>query len=345
MVAAAVVLLVLAAAGFAVSTALITREQSKTKAAFQAETAQRERADNSFRQALRVVNFFTELSQDQLASKPELQWLRRKLLEEALEYYQQFIDQRRDDPTLYEELDSAHLRIAKILAEIRSPEEALAALDRAHQYRSKAAGSRPPGDEHHGAWGRPGPRGTGLRVHLLSLPAVQEDLHLSNDQVRRVAQFLEKRQQALRNLHNLSPEEWRITFAGLGTEEKDLLDFLQPSQAKRLRQIALQQRAPMVFAEPDIAQSLSLTDEQSSRIRIILEEPRRAMTGAYRAGLSREESRKKVDDAWKHATDMILSMLTPEQRVRWTDLCGEPFTADLRGTDREGPPTRTLPVP
>src|SRR5262249_1567674 len=135
LVAAAVCLLLLAAVGLGVSTALIAREQyrtrqafeqlaagqARTKAAFDAEAAQRARAEASFRQAREIVDFFTEVSEEALADKPELQGLRRKLLGAALEYYRDFIEQRRDDPSLQSQLAASHLRVATILDEIGSP--------------------------------------------------------------------------------------------------------------------------------------------------------------------------------------------------------------------------------
>ena len=93
-VAGVVCLLLLAAIGLGVSTALVAREQwktqaaydrlaeeqAKTKAAYEAEAKQRERAEKSFRQARQIVDFFTEVSEEELADKAELQGLRRMLL-------------------------------------------------------------------------------------------------------------------------------------------------------------------------------------------------------------------------------------------------------------------------
>ena len=40
-----------------------------------------------------------QIAEEELADNPYLESLRKRLLEAALAYYQEFIEQRRDDPT------------------------------------------------------------------------------------------------------------------------------------------------------------------------------------------------------------------------------------------------------
>ena len=85
LVASAVGLLVVLLVGFAVSTVLIAREQLNTEKALEAAQKQRDLADANFQQARRMLDFFTQVSVEELANKPSVNDARRKLLEAALE--------------------------------------------------------------------------------------------------------------------------------------------------------------------------------------------------------------------------------------------------------------------
>jgi eukaryotic-like serine/threonine-protein kinase len=92
---------------------------------------QREREEQSFRQAHRAVNdFYTRLAGD-LQTKSGLQPLQKKLLEAALGYYRNFLNQRKDDPRLKRELADAQFSVAHISSEVGSRVEAAAAYSKA----------------------------------------------------------------------------------------------------------------------------------------------------------------------------------------------------------------------
>src|SRR5262249_22491186 len=106
--------------------AKLEEEQQHTKDALAREK-------ESFQQVRAVVDRFIEVTEEELQEKPELQGLRRKLLGAALAYYQLFIEQRSDDPTLHVHLAASHLHMAKILDAIGSPADARVAIDNARQ--------------------------------------------------------------------------------------------------------------------------------------------------------------------------------------------------------------------
>jgi serine/threonine protein kinase len=330
LVGAAVGLLLLAVVGFAVSTVLIAREQWKTKAALEAEAQQRANAEKSFRQARQVVDFFTEVSEEHLADKPEMQGLRRKLLEVALEYYQDFIDQCSDDPSLRAELAASHLRVASILEEIGSRSEALAALERAGQLQDRPVPVHPAPRDPPRPPGRPGPHRGELERRLLSQKSVQEELKLSGEQVRQVKQIEDRRREAFHKLRHLSPAEWRARAEEFWEEpEKVLADLLRPEQARRLRQIALQQRGTEAFTDPEVARLLLLGPEQKDKIRSLQEEIHRSLRSAFRFG-PRVDGWKKAEEAWKNEREQALQVLTDAQRARWQELTGPPFRGEVR---------------
>lgn len=347
-------LFLLAAVGLAISTALIAREQWKTQAAYnqlaaeqvrtqaayEAEADQRGRAERSFHQARQIVDFFTEVSEEELASKPELQALRRTLLAAALEYYQDFIDQARDDPSLQAQLAASHLRVATILAEIGSKNDALAALERARQLQEKLVHKQPTApDVQHGLFSIYSHFGLlrgGRELNLLEQKLIQDDLKLTEDQVKKVDQLWDRRREAFREFRNLSVEEWQTKFEELAAQETAVTALLQPEQARRLRQIALQQRGTEAFNDPEVVAVLRLTPDQQEKIRSLQDEGRRFPWGGPRFGDARPDEGRKPEDWWKKNWDQLLGMLSDEQKSRWQELTGEPFKGKLRPPFRGG---------
>jgi eukaryotic-like serine/threonine-protein kinase len=111
----AVVLLILAVVGLTVSNLRIAHEQALTK-------VQRDEAEANFRKARQAVDDqFTLVSQSTLFEAPGLQPLRKDLLERALKYYLDFLEQRPDDPELQAEIAAAHLRLYQIHEAIEGP--------------------------------------------------------------------------------------------------------------------------------------------------------------------------------------------------------------------------------
>ncbi len=81
--------------------------------------SQRARAEASFAKARAAVDeLLTQVSESQLLNVPGLQPLRRDLLRSALNYYEDFVRQRGDDPTLKAVLAAGRLRLAKIQHEL-----------------------------------------------------------------------------------------------------------------------------------------------------------------------------------------------------------------------------------
>ena len=60
---------------------------------------ERDRAEESFRQARQAVNqFFTRVSEERLLNQPGLHPLRKGLLQDAQRFYEDFLHQRGNDP-------------------------------------------------------------------------------------------------------------------------------------------------------------------------------------------------------------------------------------------------------
>ncbi len=118
LVASAVLLLVIVVVGLSVTTALVSREQARTQEAFDRERLRAEEAVASRVLAQRAADDLIRLAEEELADKPHLESLRKRLLEAALVYYQEFIEQRHEDHDAQEKLAATRDRVQKIVADL-----------------------------------------------------------------------------------------------------------------------------------------------------------------------------------------------------------------------------------
>jgi serine/threonine protein kinase/tetratricopeptide (TPR) repeat protein len=105
---------------------------------------QRARAQANFDRARAAVDdSLGHISESQLKSVPGLQPLRRELLSSALRFYEDFVKERGDDPTLKAGLAAAQLRLAKIQHEIGAEPQAQLTLRQATTLYETASHDRP----------------------------------------------------------------------------------------------------------------------------------------------------------------------------------------------------------
>jgi serine/threonine-protein kinase len=89
---------------------------------------ERDRAEKSFRMALDAVNqMLTEVAEKELAEEPRTEEKRRRLLARALDFYKEFLADRKDDPAMRRETGVAYRRLAdafRLLGRSAEAEEA-----------------------------------------------------------------------------------------------------------------------------------------------------------------------------------------------------------------------------
>jgi serine/threonine-protein kinase len=130
-------LMLTAVVALSVSNVLIGRERART-------TVAKAQAETNFRRAQEAVDrSFTEVSETVLLRGPGLQPLRRRLLESARGYYEQFVREQAGRAGLEAELGRAFRRLARITAEIESPARAIELYRRAAAVQDKLVGDYP----------------------------------------------------------------------------------------------------------------------------------------------------------------------------------------------------------
>jgi serine/threonine protein kinase len=121
---AAAVVLVLAVAGLAIGTILLARKHDQVK------TAQ-ERAEAHFGKARALVDSMLTRLSEELASEPFMKPLRKELLEEALAFYLDFLEQKEDEPGLRFDAALAHRRVGTIYNQLGRYAESVPSHERA----------------------------------------------------------------------------------------------------------------------------------------------------------------------------------------------------------------------
>jgi serine/threonine protein kinase len=295
-VAAAATVLVLSVVALGVSTILIARANRETQAALERERIKAREAEENFRQARRAVDFFTQVSEVDLADRPSLIDLRKKLLETALAYYQDFLQRGHDDASVQAELTAGRRRVDKLTNE-------LAAMQ--------------------GFW----------QLQLLQRKEIQEDLGLSKEAVDQIADAVKLSQQheVFADIPKKSPDDQQERYRELArTNQAAIERLLTPAQSKRLKQIILQSGGINTLRSADVAKALHLSKEQKDRIRALQHEASRTLWESSPVGGDRQERHKLSEQVWKKAYAGALDVLEPEQRADWQEMIGPPFRAELR---------------
>ncbi|MCC7423439.1 MAG: serine/threonine protein kinase [Planctomycetaceae bacterium] len=234
-VVAAGIVLVVITLGMSISNRMIAREQSRTAEALVREQLRANEAGERFQQARQAVDLLIQMSEEELADVPMVQGTRKRLLETAVGFYQDFIDQHEGDPESQAELAAVQERVRGILRE-------LTVLQRE------------------------------MQMDLLSNAQVLDDLGFPEDTREVLKEILrnsrDERDRVSRETRGSDSRRRRYVEIAEEREQKLSL-ILTDAQWRRLRQISIQTQGLFAFKEPEIVQALQLTPEQRLAIREI----------------------------------------------------------------------------
>lgn len=190
---------------------------SRSEAIAQREIAreQRSRAQKNFRTARASVDrFLTRVSEEELFRTNGMQPLQKKLLEDALEYYRQFLRDQDQNPEVRAETAAAYERVGNVTDLIGDRQEALAA------YRQSIA-----------IWEELVREGTGEDDFRLELSSCLADMGTVLWHLGRAREALDSLERALAladDLIKANPgeekfaEHWKIIVLNLGPYQKEL---------------------------------------------------------------------------------------------------------------------------
>lgn len=165
-----------------------------------------------------------------------------------------------------------------------------------------------------------------MLLFLLNQKSVQEELKLSDDQVTKVKELLDKQRDSFRGLRDLSREERQKKIQEQGeATRKAVAKLLKPEQLKRVRQVALQLQGARALNNPQVAKALEISDEQKEKIQEIQRSAFAELRGAGRG----EEARKKRQEVMKATNEKIMGVLTAEQKTKLKKMQGAPFKGEI----------------
>ncbi|WP_165226117.1 serine/threonine-protein kinase [Aquisphaera insulae] len=143
LVTAASAVLIATVIGLAIGASAINAERAVAVADRDLARREHDRAEQEFRRARRAVDdSFTRVSQEVLLDVPGLQALRKDLLSSARGFYEEFVLDRGQDPSVRADLAETHSRLAGIAQLLGRGEEVVAEYEAAVRLRESLASER-----------------------------------------------------------------------------------------------------------------------------------------------------------------------------------------------------------
>jgi hypothetical protein len=172
-------------------------------------------------------------------------------------------------------------------------------------------------------------------AQLLTQKSVQEELKLSEDQIKEITAFNQKQAEARRGLRDLDQEERQKKTREMVQEaQKTMAKILKPEQSKRLQQISLQvsmqYTGGRALTTAQVAKELTITDEQKKKLQEIQQETTEKIRDLRQGGGDPQEVIKKVQELNKACSAKCMKVLNDEQKTKWKEMTGEPFKGEIR---------------
>jgi hypothetical protein len=185
---------------------------------------------------------------------------------------------------------------------------------------------------------RGGPGGMISGVFLLGQKSVQQELKLTEEQVKKITEAGEKMRSEFGNLQGLEGDERAKKIQELREESrKTVAGILSKDQAKRFKQISLQVQGLRAVGNPEVAKELKITDDQKEKVKELQQQAGQDIRKIFEdAAGDFAAARKKIDEYNKGFNEKVLKLLTDEQKTKWKELTGKPFKGEIRF----GPPPR-----
>jgi hypothetical protein len=169
-----------------------------------------------------------------------------------------------------------------------------------------------------------------IRLLLLWQSSVQKDLKLIDEQVSKINQYARGQWREAEEVARLPEKEREEKFAAMAKENDKFIAYtLAPEQRKRLNQIAMDVALLLGVTPPHLAKELQMTDEQKSRFHELQKAAHKEAVDVLRSSGGQMIKQEKLKEMRLANRWRLMDLLTAEQKTKWRELDGEPFTGDL----------------
>ena len=184
---------------------------------------------------------------------------------------------------------------------------------------------------------------------LLTMPAVQEELNLSEDQKTKVKEATDKSRAAMQKLYtgireaSEADRQAKMEEAGkkmqANAEEtkKTIEGILLPKQLERLKGLAWQMGGVMALADKEIQQDLKLSDDQAAKIKAAGEDLRKKAEELMSEGADPTTLRPKMHQLRTDYEKQVMEVLTADQKVSLEKMKGAKFEFPMPSSQPYGP--------
>lgn len=161
--------------------------------------------------------------------------------------------------------------------------------------------------------------GEGIRLRVLELTEVQDDLKLTDDQKAEARKAGEGLQGLYAGLQNVPQEERQQKMQEIQAKVRAAIEqvnkVLSKEQNERLDQIVLQARGASVLTDEKVASELKMTDTQRQRLQELQQQTRQQFGDA-------QGNQEKIAEIRKTGREKSLAVLTEEQRQQFEKMQG-----------------------
>lgn len=189
--------------------------------------------------------------------------------------------------------------------------------------------------------------GGGGGLMLLRMPEVQKELNMTPDQISKIddeqQQVRDSMQELMQNsggdFQSMTPDQRQdLADKMQDINEKAVADILtDPAQLKRYHELELQREGPTALTQKSVQDQLGLTSDQKSHIAEINDKMNSDRMAAFQAAggfqamrdMSPDDRQKlfaKMTTITNDGNAKLLSVLTDDQKAKWKEMQGAPFT-------------------
>lgn len=154
---------------------------------------------------------------------------------------------------------------------------------------------------------------------------VQKDLKFSEEQAKKLVELTRAHAEAVRGL-SFTPADQEKRKKANADASKGLAALLDADQAKRYKQLVVQQRGASIFGDPQVAKDLGITNEQRGDIVTILQTFNPKWLAIIQGAKgNQQETQKKLGEVHRDLISGVVKKLTPDQQAKWKEIAGPPF--------------------